>query len=463
MKKEYCGIFAIYGNERAARMTYFGLYALQHRGQECAGIVTWDGQKSREQRGMGLVAEIFTERHLEHELKGNIAVGHVRYSTAGASLIRNAQPFTVRHGELEISIAHNGNLINALELRRELESQGAIFQSTMDTEVIAHYIVKYLQKADLEEAVRRACSHIKGAFSLVILVNDTMIALRDPNGIRPLSMGKLGNSYVFASETCAFDIMDATYLRDLEQSEMVIIEKGKIRSAFLREKAPKKQCIFELVYFARPDSQVFDLSVYGCRKRMGEILAQESAGVTDIDYVLPFPSSGNYAAVGYAQEAKLPLELAMIRNNYVGRTFIQPTQEMRDFSVNMKLNPVKDAIKGKKILIVEDSIVRGTTVRTRINRLKDCGAKEIHLRVSCPPVKFPCYYGIDFSSKGELIAANHTVEEIAKFIGLDSLHYLSVEGLQASVPTGEDFCYACFTGEYPIDYSGELCRMRLDK
>ena len=454
MKKEYCGLFGIYGNKEAARMTYFGLYALQHRGQESAGIVTWDGDKIREQKGMGLVADVFNERHLSKELKGEVAIGHIRYSTTGASLIRNAQPFLVRHGDLRLAVAHNGNLVNTYELRAELEASGSIFQTTMDTEVFAHLIIKYLHESDtIEEAIGKACNRVRGAYSMLILANDKMIAVKDPNSFRPLALGRVGDSYVFASETCAFDLIEAEYLRPLEPGELITIQKGKMTSMRFAEPKKVSKCIFELIYFARPDSHVFGDVVYERRKAMGAMLAKEAP--VDADLVMPFPDSGNYAAVGYSQESGLPLELAMIRNHYVGRTFIQPSQDMRDFSVRVKLNPVKSMIKGKRIVIVEDSIVRGTTIRARVQKLRELGVREIHLRVSCPPIKFPCFYGIDFSSKGELIAANHSVEDIARFMNIDSLHYLTIPGLVNSV-TQNDWCLACFNGEYPVPLSDRM-------
>lgn len=458
MKKEYCGLFGIYGHPEAARMTYFGLYSMQHRGQESAGIVTWDGDTIREQKGMGLVADVFNERHLGKELKGDIAVGHVRYSTTGASLIKNAQPFVVHFGGLRLAIAHNGNLVNTKELRDELEAQGSIFQTTMDSEIFVHLIAKSLNGNTIEDAVMKACKKVKGSFSLLILANDKMIAVKDPHGFRPLVLGRVGDNYVFASETCAFDLIDAESIRPIKPGEMVVVEGGNLTSYIYDDKTPKRQCIFELIYFARPDSIIFDEVVYERRKKMGQVLAKEMP--MDVDFVMPFPDSGNYAAVGYSQESGLPLELAMIRNHYVGRTFIQPSQDMRDFSVKMKLNPVRSMIKGKRIMIIEDSIVRGTTIRARVKELRALGAREIHMRVSCPAIRFPCYYGIDFSSKGELIAANSTEEEIARFIGLDSLHYLSIDGLLESVEDKDSYCLACFNGDYPIPPcagSGKMC------
>ncbi|NCC24403.1 MAG: amidophosphoribosyltransferase [Deltaproteobacteria bacterium] len=464
MIREYCGLFAICGHPEAARMTYFGLYALQHRGQESAGIVTWDGAKLREQRGMGLVADVFKENHLGHQLKGSTAIGHVRYSTTGASLIRNAQPFLVRFRNIHMAIGHNGNLVNALELRHELEKTGTIFQTTMDSEVIMHLIAKAMNGKSLEEAVMEACRQIKGAFSLVLLADDKLIALRDPWGFRPLTLGRLKDSYVLASETCAFDLLEAEYLRCLRPGEMLVLHDGRMTSYQYAEPARSSACVFELIYFARPDSLVFDQEVYMARKRMGATLARENP--VDVDYVMPFPDSGVYAAVGYAQESGLPFEMSMIRNHYVGRTFIQPSQDMRDFGVRVKLNPVKSMIRGKRVLIIEDSIVRGTTIKTRIKKLRELGARELHMRVCCPPIRHPCFYGIDFSSKGELIAANHSVADIARYIGLDSLHYLSIPGLLAAVGRDEQekqsFCLACFNADYPVPTEGHKGKMCLE-
>lgn len=457
MKREYCGLMGISGHPEAARMIYFGLYALQHRGQESAGIVTWDGTKLREQRGMGLVADVFNERHLSKELKGSVAVGHIRYSTTGASLLRNAQPFMVRFGDFRLAIGHNGNLVNAQALRRELEHQGSIFQTTMDSEVIVHLIARNLNGKSLEEAIAVACSHIQGAYSLIILANNKLIALRDPHGFRPLSLGRMGDAYVVASETCAFDLLEAEYLRCIEPGEMVVIEDRCLSSSRFAPPIPSKSCIFELIYFARPDSLVFGKEVYSTRKKMGVLLAQEAP--VDGDYIMPFPDSGMYAAVGYAQASGLPFELAMIRNHYIGRTFIQPSQDMRDFGVRVKLNPVRSLIKDKRLVIIEDSIVRGTTIRTRVKKLRELGAREIHMRVSCPPIRHPCFFGIDFSSKGELIAANNSVADIARYIGLDSLHYLSIEGLLASTGGDNGYCLACFDGNYPLTPDGQCSKL----
>jgi amidophosphoribosyltransferase len=462
MMKEYCGLIGIYGHRQAARMAYFGLYALQHRGQESAGIVTWDGSGLREQRGMGLVPEVFNERHLGHELKGNIAIGHIRYSTTGASLLRNAQPFMVRFKDQHIAIGHNGNLVNTLSLRKELEAQGSIFQTSMDSEIFLHLMAKHSNGSCLEEATLKACQRVQGAYCLLIQANEKLIGVRDPYGFRPLVLGRVGDTYVLASETCALDLLEAEYLREIEPGEMVVIQKGKLSSYWINQKnVLRRPCIFELIYFARPDSIVFGENVYLCRKNMGRVLARESP--VDADFCMPFPDSGVYAAVGYAQESGLPYENAMIRNHYVGRTFIQPSQDMRDFGVRIKLNPVKEMIHGKKIVIIEDSIVRGTTIRTRMKKLRELGARELHLRVSCPPIRYPCFYGIDFSSKGELIAANHSEKDIARYIGLDSLHYLTIEGLLEAVDSGNDYCLSCFSGEYPIASDRSLDKMCLEQ
>ncbi len=461
MIKESCGLIGVYGHQEAARMAYFGLYALQHRGQESAGIVTWDGYKLREQRGMGLVPEVFNEKHLSHELKGSVAIGHIRYSTTGASLLRNAQPFMIRFKDHYIAIGHNGNLVNSLSLRKELEAQGSIFQTSMDSEIFLHLVAKYSNGSSLEESILKACQKVQGAYSFLIQANDKLIGLRDPHGIRPLVLGRVGNTYVIASESCALDLLEAEYLREISPGEMVVVHKGKLCSYWIKEGTPRKSCIFELIYFARPDSTIFGENVYLCRKNMGRVLAREAP--VEADFCMPFPDSGVYAAVGYAQESSLPYENAMIRNHYVGRTFIQPSQDMRDFGVRIKLNPVKEMIQGKRIVIIEDSIVRGTTIRTRIKKLRELGARELHLRVSCPPIRYPCFYGVDFSSTGELIAANHSVQDIAKYIGLDSLHYLSVDGLLKAVEAKSGYCLSCFLGDYPIVTDESLGKMCLEQ
>ncbi len=447
MIKENCGLVGVYNHPEAAKMTYFGLYALQHRGQESAGIVTWDGWKLREQKGMGLVADVFSEHHLSHELKGENAIGHTRYSTTGASLLRNAQPFIIHFRGLDLAIGHNGNLLNTVKLRQELEQEGSLFQTSMDSEIFMHLVAKNLIGVSIEEAVDKACQRVQGAYALLIQVNEKIIGVRDPWGFRPLVIGRAGSTIVLASETCALDLLEAEYIREVEPGEIIVLENGKIQSKQLMTQKKRKACIFELIYFARPDSVVFGEDVYNRRKNMGRMLAEEAP--VKADFCMPFPDSGIYAALGFAQESGLPFEMAMIRNHYVGRTFIQPSQEMRDFNALVKLNPVKEMIKGKKIVIIEDSIVRGTTIRARMKKLRELGAKELHLRVSCPPIRYPCYYGIDFSSKGELIAANYSVQDIARFIGLDSLHYLSLDGLMRAVEAEDGYCRACFDGDYP--------------
>ncbi len=449
MIKHECGLFGIYGHEDAARLTYFGLYAQQHRGQESAGIITRDKDGMHEHKGMGLVPDVFTESNLQ-SLTGEIAVGHVRYSTTGRSYLRNAQPFLAHYKGKDIAVAHNGNLTNTEALRAELENEGAIFSTTNDTEVFMHLLVRALRHKDLPDAVREACARVRGAYCLLVLCDDMMVAARDPFGFHPLALGRLDGAPVFASETCAFDLLEADYERSIAPGEVYIVDARGEHSEKLDGPLPEKprQCIFELVYFARPDSYIFNEQVYVCRKNMGWQLAYESS--PDADLVLPFPDSGVYPAVGFAQCAELPYEHAMIRNHYVGRTFIQPTQGMRNFGVRVKINPVQAMIDGKSICIVDDSIVRGTTMITRVKKLRELGAREVHIRISCPPVKFPCFYGIDFASPKELIAANHTLEEMKSIFNVDSLHYLSVDGLLRSVMHSDSYCLACFTGDYPV-------------
>lgn len=457
--REECGIFAVYGHEDAAKMTYFGLYALQHRGQESAGIVASDGVSVLEYKSMGLVPDIFTQRNLS-ELKGHLALGHVRYSTTGSSLLVNAQPFRIRYAGTSLAIAHNGNLVNARQIRSDLENGGSIFQTSMDSEVFLHLTAKCMKKG-LEQAMVDTMRQVRGAYSMVIMTEDTVIAARDPNGFRPLSLGELKSGYVLASESCAFDLVDATFVRDVEPGEILIINQNGLRSIPSGISSRKSHCIFELIYFARPDSRVFGRNVYMFRKRQGDLLAREYP--LDVDFVMPFPDSGNYAAIGYAQSAGVPLEMGMIRNHYVGRTFIQPSQNMRDFGVRVKLNPVKELLKDRKIVIMEDSIIRGTTARTRVRTLREAGAREVHMLVSCPPHRFPCHYGIDFSTRGELIAAQKSVEEIRDFVGLDTLGYLSLESLvEASRIPRDELCLACFDGNYPVPIDESFTKMCLE-
>ena len=418
--KDECGVCGIFGHEDAAKLTYFGLYALQHRGQESAGIIASDGGNIAIHKAMGLVPEIFSEDILQG-LPGSMAMGHVRYSTTGASNITNTQPLMVNHRGITLSVAHNGNLVNSMELRQDLEGKGSIFQTTMDSEVVLHLLARTTQLG-LERALTETFSCLRGAFSILFMTEDILVAVRDPGGFRPLCLGKLNNGgWIVASETCALDLVEAEYIRDIEPGEMLIISKKKKRSIFPWPKQKTHFCIFEQVYFARPDSDIFGKNVYESRKRMGEILARESK--IKGDFVMPFPDSGNYAAIGFSKESGIPLEMGMIRNHYVGRTFIEPTQSMRDFNVKVKLNPVRALLKDKIVIIVEDSIIRGTTGRSRVKALREAGAKEVHMMVSCPPTRHACYYGIDFPSSDQLIAAQHSVEETAAYLGLDSLHY----------------------------------------
>jgi amidophosphoribosyltransferase len=403
---------------------------------------------------MGLVSEIFNEDILA-SLNGHLGIGHVRYSTTGSSVLVNAQPFCISHSGCSLALAHNGNLVNAHNLRCELEERGSIFQTSMDSEVIVHLIARQLVRG-LEEALLIALSEIRGAFSLVIATEDQIIGARDPLGFRPMCLGILDdNAYVIASETCALDLIGARYLRDVEPGEVVFINENGLRSRRFADSGRNAFCIFEFIYFARPDSNIFGHNVYMARKRQGYEMAREYQVGADI--VMPFPDSGNYAALGFAEASGIPLEMGVIRNHYVGRTFIEPTQAMRDFHVKVKLNPVRPLLKDKRLVIVEDSIVRGTTTRNRVKTLRQAGAEEVHMTVSCPPHRYPCFYGIDFPTRKELIASTHSVEEIKKFLGLDSLHYLSLEGLLRAINMeSAGFCLACFNGEYPVSFADDL-------
>ncbi len=455
-----CGIFGIYEHSNASYLTFLGLYALQHRGQESAGIVCADGREINFHVGMGLVSEVFSPQILS-QLKGNIAVGHVRYSTTGSSELKNAQPFLVRWRKGHLAIAHNGNLVNAASLRRRLEKEGSLFQTTMDSEIIIHLIAKSSKRGIIEKIVD-ALSQVQGAYSLLILTEESIIACRDPHGFRPLSLGELEGSPVLASETSAFDLLGAKFIREIEPGEILHIDKKGLHSYKPFPSSSPSFCIFEFIYFARPDSWIFGGSVYETRKKLGAKLYKEAPA--DVDMVVPIPDSGNYAALGYAQAGKIPFELAIIRNHYVGRTFIQPSQSIRDLGVKVKLNPSRDILRGKKIAVVEDSIVRGTTSRIRMKTLREAGVKEIHMRVSCPPHRFPCYYGIDFPDPKELIANRMEPEEIKKFIGLDSLYYLSLEGMLSCMPhQGKSFCTACFTGKYPVTPEERVDKFILEK
>jgi len=453
--REKCGVFGIYGHPEAARLTYFGLYALQHRGQESCGIVTGNGCRMSAHRGLGLVPEVFQPEILER-LPGHLAIGHVRYSTTGSTLLINAQPFVVQHAGEMIAIGHNGTLTNARQIRKKLEDSGSIFQSTMDTEIIVHLMARH-RKNGLVEALSAALAEVQGSYSLVLATADQVIAARDPRGFRPLSLAALDNAWVAASETCAFDLVQADYFREVEPGEIVVLDRNGLHSHKPFPPQPPKHCVFEFIYFARPDSRIYGQSVYQVRKRLGACLAREHPLKGDL--VMPFPDSGTYAALGYAEVMDMPFEMGVIRNHYVGRTFIQPSQTMRDFAVRVKLNPVKEILKGKHVVVVEDSIIRGTTTRSRIKSLRQAGAREVSLLVSCPPHRFPCYYGIDFSTKGELIASRQQVNQIRDYLGLDYLGYLSIEGMvEATELDPANFCLSCFSGDYPVPLEDDFSK-----
>lgn len=449
--REECGIFALYGHPEASNLVYLGLYALQHRGQESAGIAVSDGRKIHSVRKMGHVAEIFTPDVL-NQLPGELAIGHTRYSTAGDTSLRNAQPLSVACSKGQVAVAHNGNLTNAIELRRDLEEDGSIFQSTSDTEVVLHLVARSRERT-LAGALRDALLQIEGAFSLVFLAQDHIIIARDPHGFRPLAMGCLDlpdgrSATVFASETCAFDLIGATYTGEVEPGEMVIVgPDGTTREFYTRPETPA-HCSFEHVYFSRPDSIVFGKPVAESRERMGRLLALEHP--VDADVIVPVPDSGVAAAIGYASESGIPYRQALIRNHYVGRTFIEPSQAIRDFGVKLKLNPVRHLLEGRRVVLVDDSIVRGTTSRKIVRMVRSAGAREVHLRISCPPTISPCYYGVDTPSVDELIAANNNLEQIREFVEADSIAYLSLDNLRESIhDTKQHFCYSCYTGHYP--------------
>ena len=448
-----CGIFGIYDHPEASNLTYLGLYALQHRGQESAGIVSSNGGHLHHYRQMGHVSEIFT-REILKKLSGKNAIGHVRYSTAGSSEIKNAQPFLVDYASGGMAIAHNGNLTNSYFIRSELEAAGSIFQSTMDTEVIIHLIARSRKKTFVEKTIQ-ALKQVKGAYSLLFLTEREMVVARDPYGFRPLVLGELKGSTVVASETCALDLIGARFVREIEPGEILLINEDGIESFRPFPETHHSQCIFEFIYFARPDSLLFNRNVYEVRRELGIQLAREAP--TDADMAIPIPDSGFPATVGYASESKIPLEMGMIRNHYVGRTFIEPEQSIRHFGVKIKLNPVKGLMDGKRVVTVDDSIVRGTTSRKIIKMFRNAGAKEVHMRISSPPITHPCFFGIDTPQRSELIASSHTIKEIQRYITATSLHYLSLEGLRKCVHAeAEQFCYACFTGDYPIPFQMDL-------
>jgi amidophosphoribosyltransferase len=442
-----CGIFGIMGHPEASNLTYLGLHALQHRGQESAGIIASDGEGLRAHREMGLVADIFTAPVIE-KLPGSAAIGHVRYSTAGVSQLKNAQPLSVEYVGGQMAVAHNGNLVNARELRQTLESHGAIFQSDSDTEVVIHLIARSKQPT-FEKKVVEALSQVKGAYSILFLTEKKLVAVRDPFGFRPLVLGRLKNAWVLASETTALDLIEAEFIREIEAGEMVVIDEEGMRTS--QPFAPSRQgrCIFEHVYFAKPDSVLFGSSVYEVRKELGRQLAREQPA-PGADMVIAVPDSGVPAAIGYSQASGIPYDVGLIRSHYVGRTFIEPQQSIRHFGVKLKLAAVRQVLKGKRVVVVDDSIVRGTTSRKIVKMLKAAGALEVHLRISSPPTQWPCYYGIDTPSRQELIASSHSTEEIARYVTADTLGYLSLDGLGSSVgdPEQKTFCTACFSGRY---------------
>jgi len=445
---DHCGVFGIFGHSEAAKLAYLGSYALQHRGQESAGIAAADGFEIRNHRALGLGQEIFTPDVISR-LPGNAAIGHTRYSTAGDTTLINAQPIMIDCNKGKLALGHNGNLTNALELRRKLEHRGSIFQTTSDTEVIVHLVARSAAR-NLPGAFADALGQVEGAYSLLVLTRDEMYAIRDPRGFRPLVLGRLDGAWVAASETCAFDLIDAEYVREVEPGEMVRISRSGVESIHFAPEKQHQYCIFEHVYFSRPDSIIFGRPVNRSREQLGRLLAREHP--VEADIVAPVPDSGVPAAVGYAAESGIPFRMALIRNHYVGRTFIEPEQAIRDFGVKLKLNPVRRMLEGQRVILVDDSIVRGTTSRKIVRMVREAGAAEVHVRISCPPTISPCYYGVDTPRRDELIAAQQSVEEIRKFLSADSLGYLSLESLRAAVEdTDQKFCTACYTGSYPTE------------
>jgi amidophosphoribosyltransferase len=445
-----CGVFGIHGHEEAANIAYLGMHALQHRGQESAGLVAVADGRLRRHVAMALVSEAF-DRETLAKLPGPTAIGHIRYSTAGSSELRNAQPFVFEYAGGSLAIAHNGNLVNADELRTELEAQGSIFQTSSDTEVIVHLMAKAREPDPIGKLVA-ALRRVRGAYSLVLLTHDEkMIGVRDPNGFRPLVIGRLKDAFVLSSETCAFDLIEAEFIREVEPGEIVVVEKGGMTSHRLPEIAPRTFCVFEHVYFARPDSLLNGKSIYKARERMGRRLALESPVSADV--VVPVPDSGVPAAIGYSKEAGLPFEMGLLRSHYVGRTFIEPQDSIRHFGVRLKLSPVRSVVDGKRVVVVDDSLVRGTTSRKIVKMLRGAGAREVHLRIAAPPTTHPCFYGINTPTRSELVAASHTLDEIARYVTCDSLAYLSHDGMMAAVSgekSGAGYCSACFTGSYPV-------------
>ena len=463
--KDECGVFGIFGHPEAANMTYLGLYALQHRGQESAGISASNGERVLISKSMGYVADVFDGETLS-QLAGSIAIGHVRYSTAGESKLLNAQPILIDCAHGQIALCHNGNIVNARELRDELVQQGSIFQSNSDTEVILHLYARSKARS-VEGAIIESVSQVQGAFSLVMQTRDSLIAVRDPHGFRPLALGRLGDAVVICSETCAMDLIGATYERDVEPGEILIVDRDGMRSFKPFPPAPLAHCIFEHVYFARPDSYVFGRSVNETRTELGRVLARERPVAADV--VVPVPDSGVCAAMGFAEQSGVPLRMGLIRNHYVGRTFIQPQSSIRHFGVKVKLNPVRSILDGKRVVLVDDSLVRGTTSRKIVGMVRAAGAKEVHVRISCPPTISPCFYGVDTPQKSELIAATHTLEEIREFLEADSVAYLSLEGLMSTVGRERgSYCSSCYTGDYPVQIPSDQASylqlaLKLDK
>jgi amidophosphoribosyltransferase len=459
--KEHCGVIGIHGHPEAAEMAYLGLYALQHRGQEGCGIVSSDGQRVYKHLGQGLVNDVFSRPETITTLKGSVAIGHNRYSTTGSDQLINIQPIVVNSKDGPIALGHNGNLVNTRSLRERLQDDGAIFQTTTDSEIIVHLIARS-KRPDPIERIKDALNTVRGAFSLVLLTRDNLIVARDPQGFRPLALGRLKGGHVVASETCAFDLVGAEYVRDVEPGELIVFDAGGMRSERLEGPVRKSCCIFEFIYFSRPDSRIFGECVDKTRRKFGKRLVEEHPA--DADIVISVPDSSNTAALGFSRKSGIKFELGLIRNHYIGRTFIQPQQSIRNFSVKVKFNPVAGVLNGRRVVVVEDSIVRGTTLRTLAQFIRKAGATEVHVRVSSPPIRFPCFYGMDFPTREELIASTRSVEEIRKFLGVDSLGYLSMEGMLASVPgAGSDYCTACFDGIYRVPVDDVAEKIHFDK
>lgn len=464
---DHCGVFGIFGHPKAAEIAYLGLFALQHRGEESAGICTSDGKQLYLHKGLGLVGDVFNSEEALKKLPGRSAIGHVRYSTTGSSTLANAQPIKVDYSRGQVAVAHNGNLVNAKYLRDELEAYGSIFSSTTDSEIIVHLMAKP-SYSNREESVIETVRRIEGAFTLTLLTENELIGVRDPYGFRPLCLGKLDGAWVLASENCALELVEAEFIREIEPGEIIFIDERGPRSyyPFENENIRRAFCAFEHVYFARPDSRIFGENVGMVRERLGRILAQEYP--TDADIVIPVPDSGNFAALGYSRESGIPLAHGFTRNHYIGRTFINPTQSVRTLKVKIKLNPIREVVAGKRVVVVDDSIVRGNTSRSRVKLLRRAGAKEVHMRISCPPHISPCFYGIDFPSKEELLACTHSMDEIKNFLGVESIGYLSREGLLKAASGGrangkQSFCTACWTGEYPTALHDEVDKFKLER